>query len=1269
MNTFKPLVALALSASIGAYALMPTPVVRAVTAGEVIINEYAADDDPANSDYLELLVTGSNVDLRGMRISDNELDITGTLNTNETVYVFGQDAFLSSVPQGTLIALFTTTNGITPDTTADPANSDWRLVLAPGTGFTFGTDGLGGNNNPGLSTGGEALYVYMTGPDGTSAGTDNVYIDFLSFESDAGEPPAGFTDINLPSVADNAYYTGNTTAGNDVAANWVRFDAMPNALATPGEPNPAQDLSNLRVPPVGDVAPSVTAVTPANAAVNVALDANLVVTFSEPVTLSGDWFGLSCTVSGARGVADVTVSGGPTVFTLDPTANLANDETCSLTVRAAGVADQDLTDPPDNPVADFTAGFSTLPANICAAPDVTIGSVQGLTNVTPISGTVVTVQGVVVSDNEGASPTLRGFYLQDAGDGDPATSDGIFVFNGSNNAVALGQVVQVTGAVTEFQDQTQLGGTLSLFNCGATADVAPVDVTLPVPAPVGGVSYLERYEGMLVRLPQTLTVTEHFQLGRFGQVTLSLGRQFQPTHLYAPGGPGSERDLFAQALALSRIIVDDSLQSQNPDPIVFARNNQPLSAGNTLRTGDTATNIVGIMTYTWAGNAASPNAYRVRPLNALNGAINFVEANPRPTAPAAIGGTVRTGSMNLLNYFNTFGTGACTLGFGGGATDCRGAETAAEFDRQVAKTVAAIVTLNPDAIAINEMENDGYGPASAIQDLVDRLNAATAPGTYAFVDVDARTGQVNALGVDAIKVGILYKPAVVTPVGTTAALNTGAFGQIPLSNGSTQQRNRPALAQSFASNVTGGVFTLVANHLKSKGSSCSDQAAPYGPDPDLNDGQGNCAGTRTAAANELLAWLAGDPTGVADADVLVVGDLNSYAKEAPVAALTTGGFTDLVLAFIGAEGYSYLFDGQFGYLDYALASSSLLGQVTGVTEYHINADEPSVLDYNTNFKSAGQVASLYAPDQYRISDHDPILVGLNLAPPPPSFQLVGAVVAGGVQGSPLTLRFDLSSDRATGAALTLPLPAGVEFVSATAGGALSGDTVAWTFAPLAAGMTSVEVVVRPIRFGDIAFTATLSGEGSTVSTTVTAAIAAAPFTVSAGADQSAPQGRSLTFTGVYTDGAGLPGATALWSFGDGATADSLTATHAFSAPGVYTATLTVTATDGRTASDNVVVTVSKELDKDLRPVVVCVRRDGPGQYTAVFGYRNDNPVAVSVAIGLNNLFLPGARDRGQGTVFQPGLVSPAFEVPFRSAILWVLDGHGVLASPLSPRCK
>ncbi len=601
----------------------------------------------------------------------------------------------------------------------------------------------------------------------------------------------------------------------------------------------------------------------------------------------------------------------------------------------------------------------------CDLPYTPIYKIQGSGMSAAITGDVAT-KGVVVGDYEGPTPALRGFYIQDpGGDGDVSTSDGIFVFNANNDSVRLGEVVRVVGTAGEFQDQTQISAT-SITRCG-TGTVTPTDVTLPF----ASASEAERYEGMLVRLPQTLYVTEHFQLGRFGQVVLSSGgRLKQPTQVATPGAAANA--LQAQN-SLNRIILDDALQNQNPDPILFGRNGQPLSASNTLRGGDTATGIVGVMTYTWSGNAASGNAYRVRPIGALNGYVNFVAANPRPTTPPEVGGTLRVVGMNLLNFFNTFDgqpdtVDNCTYGLGGAPADCRGADTPAEFDRQWPKTVAAILAMNPDVLGVNELENDGYGPDSAIAFLVNKLNEATAPGTYAFIDADAATGQVNALGTDAIKVGLIYKPARVTPVGRTAVLNTPAF----VNGGDSAPRNRASLAQAFQQRDNGAIFIVNVNHLKSKGSPCDL--------PDQGDGQGNCNAVRTNAARQLVAWLATNPTGVADPDILLIGDYNAYAQEDPIATLRKAGFINLLEARLGPEAYSYVFDGQWGYLDYALASPSLNAQVSGVAEYHINADEPNVLDYNTNFKTPNLQTVLYAPDQYRVSDHDPVVVGLNLIP-------------------------------------------------------------------------------------------------------------------------------------------------------------------------------------------------------------------------------------------------------------------------------------------------
>ena len=484
-----------------------------------------------------------------------------------------------------------------------------------------------------------------------------------------------------------------------------------------------------------------------------------------------------------------------------------------------------------------------------------------------------------------------------------------------------------------------------------TAHATPAELTLPFPSAAD----LQRFEGVLVRLPQTLYVTEHYQLGRYNEIVLSSGApQMAATAVAAPGADARALDAANQ---LNRITIDDTSYVQNP-ATVFGRNGAPLSAGNTLRVGDTVTGLTGILTRTSAAGTGAAT-WRIR----VTGVPRFSAANARPDTPPAVGGTLRVASFNVLNYFNTFAQ--CTGGAGGAQTNCRGADNEAEFERQWPKTVAALAALDADIIAIVEVENDGYGAHSALAHLTDRLNAATSPGRYAFIDVDAATGVVNALGTDAIKVALLYRQSRVRPTGRTAALNSQAFQNA----GDAEPRNRPSLAQAFE-HADGGRLIVSVNHFKSKGSPCDA--------PDARDGQGNCNAVRTRAASLLLDWLATDPTGTAEPRVLVMGDLNAYAREDPIRTFTQRGFTDLLARYAGEHAYTYIFNGQRGYLDHALAASALLPHVTGAAVWHINADEPPVLDYNTNFKSIAQQQSLYRADPYRSADHDPVLVGLRL---------------------------------------------------------------------------------------------------------------------------------------------------------------------------------------------------------------------------------------------------------------------------------------------------
>lgn len=801
---------------------------------------------------------------------------------------------------------------------------------------------------------------WFNGDDAVALRKGSTVVDVIG---QVGFDPGTQWGTDLASTADNTLrrQAGITTGDTDTSdpfvpsQEWDGFptDAFDYLGAHPGQPV--------------DDAPAVASVNPADGTTSTA-STSPTVTFSEAVTTSASAFSLSCSVSGPVSFA---FSGSGTQYTLDPTTDLVDGDVCTLTITDTGVSDVDTNDPPDTLAATYTSSFTV--ADICTATATPIYDIQGSGPAAAVTGPVTT-RGVVVADYEGASPALRGFYLQDAaGDGDASTSDGIFVFNGNNDSVSLGDLVVVRGVAEEYQDQTQISQA-AVATCG-TGTVTPTEVTLPM----ADADTFEQYEGMSVTMPQTLYVTEHFQLGRFGQVTVSSGgRLQQPTNVVAPG---------AEAIALqarndlNQLIIDDTLNRQNPDPIIWGRGGQPLSASNTLRGGDTTTDATGVMTYTWAGNAASGNAYRLRPVDQSGEGISFEAVNARPTSAPDVGGAVQVAGMNLLNYFNTFS--GCLGGVSGDPTDCRGAGSLLEFERQTAKTVAAIAKLDADVIGVNEIENDGYGPDSAIATLVDAVNEVVGSGTYSFLDVDDLTGQVDAMGDDAIKVGFLYKPAAVVPVGDTAALNSEAF----VTGGDSGPRNRPSLAQAWESTETGGVFVTDVNHLKSKGSPCDA--------PDIGDGQGNCAEVRTESVRLLLDWLASDPTGTGDEDVLLVGDLNSYAKEMPITTLEAGGFTNLVEEYQGADAYSYVFDGQWGYLDHALGSPTLTSQVTGVADYHINADEPSVLDFNTDFKSAGQIESLFAPDEFRVSDHDPVLVGLNPVRPYDTAGLEGPLASPG----------------------------------------------------------------------------------------------------------------------------------------------------------------------------------------------------------------------------------------------------------------------------------
>ncbi len=596
-----------------------------------------------------------------------------------------------------------------------------------------------------------------------------------------------------------------------------------------------------------------------------------------------------------------------------------------------------------------------------------IHSIQGSGATSPMLGQSKTVEGVVVASFPGSNG-LNGFYLQEEdadADSDPTSSEAIFVSdpNGLFSG-AVGSRLRLTGTVAEYSSSasaitgttitsslTQLTNISGLNYLGTAALPSITRVTLPL----ADAAALERYEGMRLQIAAAsgdLVVTDTFGLGRYGEVGLAAGGRLtnytQNNNPSTSGYAGYLNDLLDNYITL-----DDGSSLQNPATVIHGRGGNPLSASNTLRGGDSIASITGVLDERFDG-------YRIQTTTGAN----FSATNPRSDAPASLGGSLRVASFNLLNFFNGNGSG-------GGFPTSRGADSAYEYTRQFDKTLEAILGFDADILGYNEIENDGYGANSAVAAIVNGLNNVLGANLYGYVI--PRSADLNlsgGLGGDEIAVGFLYRTDRVRLASGSqvAALQTGSFTQ------AAARVQRPALAASFeriaAGAATGEEFTAVVTHLKSKGSSAGGAG-----DADAGDGQGLSNGSRSRAASEMADWLASSPTGSNDPDVLILGDLNSYLQEDPIRILASRGYRSL----FDADSYSYQFNGQWGSLDHMLASDSLYSQVSGSGKWHINSDEPIILDYNIEFKSTAQQTSFYNADPFRTSDHDPLLAGFSLA--------------------------------------------------------------------------------------------------------------------------------------------------------------------------------------------------------------------------------------------------------------------------------------------------
>ncbi len=542
---------------------------------------------------------------------------------------------------------------------------------------------------------------------------------------------------------------------------------------------------------------------------------------------------------------------------------------------------------------------------------ITIGRAQGRGDRSPLEGQQVLVQGVITGQ---FIDGLGGFFLQDAGDGDGGTSDGLFVVpvKALKTRLRAGDAVRVQGRVFEDAGDGK-AGTLTTLRAER---IDRVKLAAPRPTVLSGPpERWELYEGMqvLIEAPLSLNGSD----ARYAETQASFGgRLWTPTEIAAPG---SDRLREVETFnARRRLLLDDA--SNRRDPPAFAY----LPAG-VPRSGSVASGAQGIVDQ-------RHGSYRLQLTAPLE-----VKPALRPAAPK-VAGRLRVAVFNLENLFNGDGRGA-------GFPTPRGARTPVQLQAQTDKLVATLKALNADVAALMELENDGYGPQSSLAQFVDALNADGSDWRF----VDAQPGP----GPDQIRVGLIYRTGRITPVGTPAVLEGGPFGS----------RSRVPLAQAFRRGKSGQVFVVVANHFKSKG--CSEAT---GADTDQRDGQGCWNALRVESAHRLHAWLQTDPTGQRADKTLVVGDYNAYAMEDPVRTLRERGWKDAFTVAKVAQPYSYLYGGMLGRLDHALLSPALARRLRGAAEWHSNADEPA---------GAGYAGSAVA-GPWRSSDHDPMLLGFDL---------------------------------------------------------------------------------------------------------------------------------------------------------------------------------------------------------------------------------------------------------------------------------------------------
>lgn len=592
-------------------------------------------------------------------------------------------------------------------------------------------------------------------------------------------------------------------------------------------------------------------------------------------------------------------------------------------------------------------------------------------------GATVTTVGVVTASypaaESGLGATLDGYTIQTPGSGGAwdegrANSEALFVYAGKNGQVpAPGTCVRVTGTVGEFPATTAKGNPQSLTQLSATGFTQVDGCEAVAPTPVTGVpadGQAEPYESMLLAPQGTWTITDNYQTNQYGTLALTPGPEplRAATDVVAPGQ--AARD-YEAANAARVIALDDGTNTNllkgtaTEVPYAYLANGAPARVGYHV-------------------SFDGPVVLEPRHGSFVFQPTSMVAGHPdrspvtitgqRPGAPT-VGGDTRVATFNVLNYFSDLGVdeAGCTgypdrTGAFVTAKKCRvrGAFSREAFANQQAKIVAAINALGADVVALEEIENplavgSGTDRDASLARLVEALNEAAGAGTWAYVP----SPPIIPADEDVIRVAFIYKPARVSPVGSSVIHDDPAFTGLA----------RQPLAQEFArvslERAAAPTFVVIANHFKSKGS--VPEGAPAG-NADNGDGQGNANAIRVAQARALASFAAR----YADKPTLLVGDFNSYSQEDPIKALEGAGWARVS----GAGPASYVYSGRSGSLDHVFANAAAKPLLAGVTSWAVNAQESIAFEYSR----AGMNAhlSVEADNPYRSSDHNPEIIGLTL---------------------------------------------------------------------------------------------------------------------------------------------------------------------------------------------------------------------------------------------------------------------------------------------------